>query len=404
MRRRALRERDVQLIVGAVGISALGDFVLWIPLALRLDELHASGVVVAALLVCLWAPVVLLAPAAGLVVDRFETRRVLVVASCLQVAAAGGMLFALDSVAAILVLAAVLGIGFAFAQPAEFALLPVIARGERLGEINSYVESARCVGMTAGPLIGGVLAAAGSTAAAMLVNAATFAAVALAGLALKARREPASTRGRGDRARHGLVHLYNDGTLRLVVGVVVVSLLFMTATMTAQVFFLKDELGVGDAAYGLIVSCWTAAMVAGAVLVARRVPAPFVAGAALVAVATQGAGIALPALWLAASFCGLMWAVGGLGHGAKNVLVRTLIAERVPERLHGRAFAAYNGARNGAELVAVAAGGLLVASIGSCTTLLLAGGIPVLAASVGLLRYRRSRVERSCLAPDPARA
>lgn len=49
-----------------------------------------------------------------------------------------------------------------------------------------------------------------------------------------------------------------------------------------------------------------------------------------------------------------MFFVGGVGHGTKTVLARALIQERVPERLHGRAFAAYNGLRNGAELVTLA--------------------------------------------------
>jgi hypothetical protein len=43
-------------------------------------------------------------------------------------AVAGALAFALDSVAAILVLAALLGTGFAFAQPAEFALVPAEPR------------------------------------------------------------------------------------------------------------------------------------------------------------------------------------------------------------------------------------------------------------------------------------
>jgi hypothetical protein len=67
-----LRRRDVRLIVGAVGISALGDFLLWVPLTLHLQETTDSGIVVAALFVALWTPVVLLAPVAGLVVDRLE--------------------------------------------------------------------------------------------------------------------------------------------------------------------------------------------------------------------------------------------------------------------------------------------------------------------------------------------
>jgi hypothetical protein len=76
-----LRERDVRLIAGAVGISALGDFLLWIPLTLHLQETTDSGFAVAALFVALWSPVVLLAPVAGLLVDRLEARAVLLVAS-----------------------------------------------------------------------------------------------------------------------------------------------------------------------------------------------------------------------------------------------------------------------------------------------------------------------------------
>ena len=43
--------------MGAVGISALGDFLLWIPLTLHLQEMSDSGIAVAALFIALWAPV-----------------------------------------------------------------------------------------------------------------------------------------------------------------------------------------------------------------------------------------------------------------------------------------------------------------------------------------------------------
>jgi sugar phosphate permease len=83
-----------------------------------------------------------------------------------------------------------------------------------------------------------------------------------------------------------------------------------------------------------------------------------------------------------------MWTIAGVGHGTKNTLARTLIQERVPDRLHGRAFAAYNAMRNGAELVALAGGGVLVAVIGGRATLALAGGISVAIALVGLALWR----------------
>jgi MFS family permease len=398
-----LREHDARLIVGAVGVSAMGDFLLWIPLTLQLRAITGSGIAVAGLLIALWAPVVVLAPIAGLLTDRLEARALLLLASLAQAAVAACLALAVDSVAAILVLATLLGIGFAVAQPAEFALVPVIGGEKHLTEMNGLVESARYAGMTLGPLAGGVLSAAEGIKIAMLVNAASFVCVALAALLLKARRrpEPAPDGTSTDRARDGIVYLFRDRTLRLVVGVVFVSLLIMTASVTAEVFFLKEDLGVSDAAYGLVFAAWTVGMVVGALVVAPRVPAGGIALGALLAVLVQGAGLGLPTAWLVYIFGVSLWFVGGLGHGTKNVLARALIQQRVPSRLHGRAFAAYNGLRNGAELVALAVGGLLVAAIGGRVTLALAGGLPMLVALAGLALYRRQRLPARPVEAEP---
>ena len=88
---------------------------------------------------------------------------------------------------------------------------------------------------------------------------------------------------------------------------------------------------------------------------------------------------------------------GGVAHGVKNVLLRTLIHERVPEALRGRVFAAYNGARNGAELGALALGGIAVAAFGPRTALLVAGVGPALIglACLFLLTTTLSRGESS---------
>jgi MFS family permease len=399
------RNPDARLIVAAVGVSAAGDFILWIPLTLHLQETTGSSIAVAALFIALWAPVVVLAPLAGLLVDRFETRRVLLIASLFQAVIAAAMALALDSEAAILVLAALLGIGFAVAQPAEFALVPQIGGDDQLTEINGLVETARYAGMTAGPALGGVLAGFGGAEAAMLVNAGTFAAVALAALVLKARRQPErrAADAEPERARDGVVFLFRDRTLALALTVVFISLLFMTASVTAEVFFLKEDLEVSDPLYGVLFGAWMIGMVAGALLVARRVPPAAYALGVLLAVGIQGAGLGLPTAWLAVGFAGAMWFIGGLGHGVKNVLARTLIQQRVPARIHGRAFAAYNGLRNGAELVALAGGGVLVAVLGGRVTLALAGAIPIAAALAGLALYRRQR-PLTPAAPVPAKS
>ena len=171
----------------------------------------------------------------------------------------------------------------------------------------------------------------------------------------------------------------------------------MTTQWAANVFFVKDDLGLGDVGYGLLLAAWTVGMALGATLVPRRIGSGMLAIGALVAIAVQGAGLASPALVLVPVLAFAFFFVGGAAHGTKNVLIRTLIHERVPSSLHGRAFAAYNGLRNGAELVALVAGGLLVSTIGARWTMLLAGTIPMTAALVALAVSRRRLSESAAL-------
>jgi hypothetical protein len=147
--------------------------------------------------------------------------------------------------------------------------------------------------------------------------------------------------------------------------------------------------GAGPAGYSLVIAGWTAGMVLGAVAFARRITAPL-AIAALIALAIQGGGMAASALWAVLPWAFAGYFVGGVGHGVKNVLLRTLIQRRVPEEAHGRAFAAYGAARNTAELGALGAGGLLVGVLGAQPALFLAGLAPVIAAAIGLLFLKGS--------------
>ncbi|HEY7618583.1 MAG TPA: MFS transporter [Solirubrobacteraceae bacterium] len=383
--------RDRRLLAGAVGLSALGDFLGFIPLALHVQERTGSGIAVAGLFIALWAPSVLLGGAAGLLADRVESRRLLRDVSLAQAVIATVLAFAFGGLAATLALTALLGIGVAVAQPAEFALAPATAGPDGVAKVNSRIEAARYLGFAVGPVLGGLLAAAGGTRIALLVNAGSFLAVALAAQAMRARREPTARERATDRARDGVAFLARDPVLAPVVMAALVSLLFMTASATAEVFFAKDVLHAGDAGYGTLMTLWTIGMVVGSTVVAARIPAARYATAALVAIAVQGAGLAVPTLWLVLPFALAAYLVGGVGHGAKNVVVRTLIHTRVPDELRGRAWAAYSAGRNGAEMVALVGGGLLVAAVGARWTLLAAGAIPVLAAVVALARAQAAR-------------
>ena len=392
-----LRIRDVRLLVGAVGLSALGDMLLWTALGLHIAATAGSALAVSAFFICLWGPVVALGGVAGTIVDRHENRRLLVSVSLLQAAVVVALALATGSLAALLALTAVLGATVAVSSPAEFALIPAAAGEDRVAEANGQVEAARYLGMTGGPLLGGLLVAAGGTEIALLIDAGTFLAVARAGAALHARRDP---RAAGDetgaagtpvRARDGAAFLLGDRTLAIALATAIASLAFFSMSVAAEVFFVTDVLNAGETGFGVLISTWTLGMVAGAVGLARLVPERWLAVGALAAVGVQGAGLLGAAVGavLAGALAGFL--VGGVAHGVKNVLFRTLIHERVSEPLRGRAFAAYNAARNGAELGALCLGGVLVGVAGAQLALALSGAIPIALAVLALLLITRRR-------------
>jgi MFS family permease len=285
----------------------------------------------------------------------------------------------------LLLFTAVLGAGVAVSQSAEFALVPVVAGDRSMQSANGIVETARYVGFALGPLVGGALTAIGGVELAMLVDAASFVAVGIVAVTLRVRRHPEpAEEGEKRRARDGVLFLFGDRILSLTMTVATTSLLFMSASIPADVVYVQDVLGVQDIGYGLVTSAWMLGMALGATFVSPHIALPSLATAGFVAVAVQGLGVAITPIFLVFWVMVACYLVGGAGHGVKNVAFRSLIHDRIPVERHGRAFAAYNGLRNTAELGALVAGGVLVATLGARGTLLLAGSVSALAGLVGL--------------------
>ena len=389
--------RDLRLLAGAAGISALGDFMAIFPVVLHVQQRTGSAFAVSALIFALWGPVVLTAGVAGALVDRFENRCVLIVASLGQAAVVSGMLVGIDNLWALLPLMMLLGFGVAVSQPAEFALVPAAAGPETdAARSNGLMETTRSIGFTAGPVVGGALGAAGLLWLALALNAVSFVLVAAAAAAIRARRRPdqGADAPASGRAREGFAFLVRERDIAITLGGAIAALAVFSISATAEPFFVTDSLRAGSLAYGILLTSWTLGMAAGSAGLAHRVGRAQVAAGALAAVVLQGFGIAgaslAPVLWVAL----IGFVFGGVSHGVKNVLLRTLIHERVPDALRGRAFAAYNGARNGAELGALVLGGFAVGALGARAALLLAGLGPAAigTASLLLLANRRRRV------------
>ena len=379
-----VRARELRFVAGAIAVSALGDWIAVLALAVRANEMW-NGVGVSVIFIALWTPIAVLAGHAGLIVDRFETRTVAILASLFQCLVVGVLAFATGSIASILALTALLGVGAAIGQSAEFALVPLLAGPRSLGRANGLVESARSLGFAVGPLAGGALAAAAGTKAALLVDAASFLVIALALMSVSVRRHAARIEGAAYRARDGLTMLFSERGLATAMLAGAATLVFMSASIPADFVYTTDDLGKSALALGVVITVWAAAMIVASNTLAPRVPAHAVAVVALLAASTQGFSKFLAPFWMVFPFMVGCYVFGGLSHGVKNTLFRTLIHQQVEPARHGQAFAAYNGLRNGAELIALAFGGALVAAIGGAGTLWVAGGAAGAAGVGGVL-------------------
>lgn len=382
--------RDFVLIFAAFGLSSFGDYLALTTLTLRMEH-TGSGWAVAFLLLASLLPPVILAPFAGLLVDRLETVRVLVVTALLQAVAAAA-LAASSGIVATIGLAFLLGAGIAPTQPALFALIPRAVGEERTTQANAYLEVARWGGAALGPMLAAVLIASIGGRATLLVNAATFLGVAALGPLLKVRRPPepvpdGQERRKGE-AREGVRHLLADPLLRAVVPLVGVLVVFAAADNVAEVFFAVDVLDAGETGYGVLVATWTLGMMLGSIggrwlrpyWLAPTVPLFAVVGGAAVAVSAAAAMFPLAVL---------MFLIGGIANGIELVAVRSLLHKRVPDRLRGRAFAAYYGMIQAAQILALGASGGLVELAGSRLTMVLAGSGTALVGLVGLVLYAR---------------
>src|SRR4051812_47930399 len=143
-----------------------GDWVLHIGLAYLVYDLTGSTVASGATLLAAFAPAVLLGSVAGVLVDRWDRRRTMVVANLAQ---AVGLLplLAVDARRVWIVYAVALYQSCAeqFFVPAEQALVPALVPPDDLLPANAVNGQARDVARLVGSSAGGVLAAWGGFAA-----------------------------------------------------------------------------------------------------------------------------------------------------------------------------------------------------------------------------------------------
>jgi MFS family permease len=251
--------------------------------------------------------------------------------------------------------------------------------------------------------------------AALLLDAASYLAIAVVGLLLKTRRNAATDRPapsvpvawtRGERGI-GAWRFRDDRLLTYPTVAVSAVLCAISVTNVILVFLVRGPLGASATAYGLVEAVWILAMLGGSWMVARfagsdaRLTLLMLAFLGFSSLVLASIGAAPNVGWLVP-----LYLLGGLANGAENVIASLLLARRVPDSHRGRAFGVWSGAVNGASTAGYLFAGPVLDTLGPRAAMAASGGaglVVVAALTIPLVRaVRAGEAPRRVVRQQPA--
>jgi MFS family permease len=391
-----LRDRRFALLAFGQAVNAIGSWcalvALWGFASFRFD----AGPSDLALLGLAWAlPAVLLGPIAGIPVDRFGPKRVIVIAD--SIAAAVALLFLLaDSFSALILLGAVEGITKAFSEPAFQALPPRIVPDDRLAAANGVLSTATMSSLALGPLLAAVSIAAFGVEGAFVVNAATYLVGVLVLLPFRIGPAPVAagteTQGVVAEIREGLRVVRARPELRRLFVLAGSVYLIWGAFVVVEPIYVREVLHGTPTLFAMLQSTFGIGLVLTGIVVARLGDRLVRWSVVCIAAIGSAAGAALyvGTATVAIAFVGLfLW---GVVTALLISPMRTLMQRAAPVETHGRVFAFDGMVHSTADLVSLPVVGLAAGLVG----VQVAGvGMAVLPLAGGLLTWRTVRRSRS---------
>jgi len=163
----------------AQAVSLLGDWFSLIALSALVTRYGGenAGLAVSGLLLARFLPPLLIGPFAGVLVDRADRRRLLIVSDAARVLIVLGFLLATDAsrLPLVYILVILQSCFSALFEPARSAILPSLIAPDDLVQANVLGSVTWSVMLAAGAAIGGVVAATLGTPLALLIDAGSFA-------------------------------------------------------------------------------------------------------------------------------------------------------------------------------------------------------------------------------------
>lgn len=428
------RNRAWKLLWFGQAVSIVGDFVFQTTIVLWIGTVIAKGqgwapAAVSGVLIAAAVPAIVVGPVAGVFVDRWDRRRIMLTAdACRAVLVVTMLPLAWAAVASHLSSAATLAIIYVvvaaascfgqFFNPARFAVLYAVVDHADVARASGLFQATMSMAGIVGPPLAAPLLFVFGVQWALVINAVSFA---VSFATIFAIRLPASGTRKGQ-APARFVSEFRDGLRFFATNKVLIALALgaVIATLGAgainalNVFFVTHNLHVAAKWYGTMGAADGIGAVLGALAVGRiaaRIGSQRIFWGGLV-----GCGVLLIVYsrmdMLVIAFAVL--ALIGVVVGALNAAISPLLLEATPQEMLGRVVAVLNPLQQIASITAMATAGILASTVlhgmhavvagmtfGPYDTIFGIGGLFFIAGGLAAIRPLRTPSSRVAPAAQP---
>ena len=379
------QNREFRIVLGGQAVSAFGDAISLTVLPLLVVALTGSGIAMGVVGVLQLLPDLLLGLPAGALADRWDRRRMIIVAdlgrAMLTALIPLSVLLGWPTMGVILLVAFPVNALRVLFLAAWTAVMPSIVSVDQVGRSSGYAEAIFSASYVIGPAVAGFLVAVLGPGPTLAIDAASFvfSAVSLMLIRrpLRAAREGVETHLLNE-IREGIAYIVREPVLRVTISYWTIVAVASAPIVPVTIFFLTIDRGEGPGVVGLILSAYGLGSLMGALVATRfthgrlgrlMLIANFGSAVMIVCFALGGQALVQAGFAMAAGICGALVFV-------PYITLRSTIP---PNHLMGRVGSSARTISVGLAPIGTLLAGLSLDALGGQTTLMAIALILVMA-------------------------